>query len=276
MSEKKTQIPCPACGARSYDPAPRRWHSLLGLCVWCYGEPSTRREALDRWRCQQVDRRPLPEPTKAPPGSRAKVDELARRRAAGLQLFHPDDATAADCIPADWLTDDEDDGRLDRAADRQASRQAIRPAVDPSAQAVRAVGVELDRTRRELRFRARPIYRGVKVRLGTYPTHALAAAAVDRFSRELGSRAGGKLADYSRLTGPCAAVVRTPAGWLEIEYPPTVDQQTADQAARRLANRYTSSQEAYRHWQQLLVDEAAWERQKRRREKWRNHTKTGA
>ena len=42
----------------------------------------------------RLDRLPQPEPTQARPGSVAKVDEMARRYEAGLDLWHGDDPKA--------------------------------------------------------------------------------------------------------------------------------------------------------------------------------------
>jgi hypothetical protein len=43
---------------------------------------------------------PAPEPTDAPPGSHAKINELRRRFRRGLNLFHKDDARRLDPVLA--------------------------------------------------------------------------------------------------------------------------------------------------------------------------------
>jgi len=69
-----------------------------GLCDSCFRDPGvrvlfpsndTRQSPEDT---DYADRPPPPEPTDCPPGSAGKVDAMAARVAAGVGLWHPDDA----------------------------------------------------------------------------------------------------------------------------------------------------------------------------------------
>lgn len=70
------------------------------LCWTCYQDANLRAVHLstDRRARQGVGNdnaaaHPLPEPTRAAPGTAAKIEVLAARAAAGLALWHPQDAT---------------------------------------------------------------------------------------------------------------------------------------------------------------------------------------
>lgn len=87
---------CRCCGVRKVV-RPR------GLCWTCYNRPGVRElfgppdpRTAKYARRSGVGlgfraRAPLPEPTRAEPGSAEKLAVLAARAAAGEQLFHPDD-----------------------------------------------------------------------------------------------------------------------------------------------------------------------------------------
>lgn len=119
----------------------------------------TRRVCLEcGWRVETAEpepARPLPEPTDAPAGSRAKLDVLAQRAANGLQLFHPQDSRRRE--------------RADRATGAGVGAGTARAAARDL-----PVGVSWDRSKRLYRARGpRPRRRF----LGYFATAEAAAAA---------------------------------------------------------------------------------------------------
>ncbi|MER3416877.1 MAG: hypothetical protein C4297_11790 [Gemmataceae bacterium] len=72
-----------------------------GLCWRCYYTPGVREQYAPKGFTQRLAigfrDPPLPEkPTRARPGSRAKIRVLAKRAARGVQLWHPLDVRLED------------------------------------------------------------------------------------------------------------------------------------------------------------------------------------
>jgi hypothetical protein len=74
-----------------------------GLCRHCYPNHGPRRgEHWTRELGSNYIKRPLPQPTNALPGTKAKMTVLAERLRLGQELWHPLDATW-DNLPSDYL-----------------------------------------------------------------------------------------------------------------------------------------------------------------------------
>ncbi len=71
-----------------------------GLCAGCYGDPGTRERfpTVSKYAfqgpAQTGEGLGSPDPTRARPGTEAKVVELERRVVSRQELWHPRDATA--------------------------------------------------------------------------------------------------------------------------------------------------------------------------------------
>ncbi len=260
QTECQKKPPCVECGARNYDAG--RFHAVYGLCVYCFPLPAARRQAGDRWRCQQVDSRPVDCPTDAPPGSIEKAERIAWRLANGLQLHHPDDMTLRryyDELEAEeeddpdlWQPDaDAFEPETEKPARRPLTRRhRIRPTVDPLPVGAYHRWVELDTTRGKIRYRARPRWRGVKVNLGTYATHAAAVAAIADFEQSTSLPV-----DLPTRLPLAVAVVRLPDCWHAVDMPAGIPPTVARSAARRLAVAYASRETVARAYGRLLAAE---------------------
>lgn len=84
--EKRTH--CRICGRKLYS-------FKSGLCVWCLRR--AKEEAAAGGPGKRLGRLPA-EPTAAPPGTPWKIAVMARRRACGESLFHPDDAADHEAV----------------------------------------------------------------------------------------------------------------------------------------------------------------------------------
>lgn len=207
--------PCPGCGAKSYDPG--RFHSLYRLCVYCFADLDIRAAAGDAWRVRQVERHRQADarPCEHLPGTESKVETLSRRASLGLALHHADDARPG-----------------------QVRRISPRPVDDPTNEAI-CPGVDVDRTRKTVAYRARPCFRGIRLTLGQYGTHREAAAAIYAWWQSLCRNRPGRAGAWQRRRGESkvAAIVETWTGWIEIEFPPDCPHAIARRAGRKIMGR---------------------------------------
>ena len=201
--------PCPACGATNYDPG--RFFGLYGLCLYCFADKDERIAAQQRLRSSAVPLPLPPFPTVHVPGSAGKAEAMAWRLANGYALHHPEDGVSDPNV---------------KVADTPSE------VIDPSEI---IPGVEMDRGKGRLAWRARPRWRDVRVRLGRFHRYQQAAEAVKSFFVERWGRY-----DESRpwLRQPAAlAVIRTQRGWCDLDFPTGVPRFIARQAAAAIADR---------------------------------------
>ncbi len=200
-------LQCPACGATNFDPG--RFFRLYGLCLYCFEEKDERIAAQQRLRTL-VPALPMPPfPCVHVPGSTGKAEAMAWRLSNGYSLHHPSDGITDPNIPV---------------ADTPLE------VIDPSEI---IPGVEMDRGKGRLAWRARPRWRDVRVRLGRFHKYTQAAEAVRSFYIERWGRY-----DESRpwLHQPAAlAVVRTQRGWCDLDYPSGIARFIARSAAAAVA-----------------------------------------
>lgn len=159
-----------------------------------------------------------PTPCFAAPGSAIKEAMMAFRQANGYALHHPADATHA-------------------TAEASTTEESARPIVDPVPPSEMIRGIELDKSRPPIVYRARPRWRSARVPLGTFPTYAEAAQAIERFYRERLGLFEPLRDDHHRWYGPAVGTIRTPAGWCDLEPPAGVSLRQAARAARVVRSR---------------------------------------
>jgi hypothetical protein len=206
--------PCAGCGAHHYDPG--RFFPLLGLCVWCFGRGSEAdheyQAARDVYRVLRPPpaKRPAPFPCHHKPGSAGRIDAMRWRAEHNYALHHPDDA------PHDPAPDDGDPPGPDPVPDVVVDAP-VKDAPDPIAPADQLEGVEMDRSKGRLAWRARPRWRDCRVKCGRFPTYHQAAEAVKEFYRQ---RWGcwDETRPWLRMAA-CLAVVRLAGGeWCDLEF----------------------------------------------------------
>lgn len=205
--------PCPACGAKSFDPG--RFFTLFGLCAYCFVDADER--AAARIRIRSANPQPIrfpPMPTSHPPGSEGRVEIMAWRLDHGYALVHPDDATAED-----------------------ADGTQVQEAPDPVHPDDLTNGVEMDRSKGQLCWRARPRWRDCRVNLGRFKDYRKAADAVKGYYvARWGSWDDSR--PWLRLTA-AAAVVRLKRGtWYDVEFPDGVCKSMARRAAQSIHGRH--------------------------------------
>jgi hypothetical protein len=134
---------------------------------------------------------------------------LAWRLKNNFQLHHPEDATATSSPP-------------DQSPE-------VCESPDPISPEAYMEGVEMDRSKGKLAWRARPRWRDCRVKLGRFAKYEEAAEAVKQFFIQ---RWGSWDDSRPWLRKPAAlAVVRVIDGWHDLEFPEGVDRDRARRAA---------------------------------------------
>src|SRR5262249_45007787 len=126
------------------------------------------------------------------------------------------------------------DARLEEFGDETPDEE-IWNEPDPELPETLVAGIEVDKSRAQIAYRARPWWRGCRVKLGRFFVYAEAVEAVKAYFLErTGKWEPFRTKVWDRQRRTCCAVIRTEDGWCDLEWPKYIPPSTARKVARSI------------------------------------------